>query len=472
MWVLLVGGLALVVGGCGNDEAGPPAGSPVYSACEATADCAGGVCLKVLGQAFCASACDGVGASASCVGGVAGSCDTDGKGNFGCRPTCDDGSCPGGLECVELGDGTICVHPDATAKESCSSGFSRCGGVCVATLTDKAHCGGCDQACPAQAECTNAACECPMTKPDICGGQCVSKKTSLEHCGNCNAQCVVPNASGVCNAGSCELVACDPGWLSCDESSKNGCEVEVAQLPNAHIIVGPKNQVDPLTLLTLDGGSSTSPHGDITSWTWSATQPTGGKATFVPNSTSAQVSFEAQLVGTYSFTLEVVDSEGNTNCKPGTETVLVVPQALVHFELTWTGDADLDLHFSHEDALPDPWFNPTLDCYSANPAPQWGDEVDDKDDPQLISQSDDGSRPEILSIRLPEFEHNYKLAVYHVAGEPALASLKIHINEKLAYERKELELVPQDLWDVGTLTWETEVFTAKQDAIVHDFEAP
>ncbi len=60
-----------------------------------------------------------------------------------------------------------------------------------------------------------------------CGVLCVDLQTDADNCGDCGISCVVPNAEASCEAGSCAVGPCEPGWLDCDGAEANGCEAEV-----------------------------------------------------------------------------------------------------------------------------------------------------------------------------------------------------------------------------------------------------
>ncbi len=443
---------------CSDPEPPPPPAGTValYEAgCETTADCIEGVCIDALGANYCAPECQ----ETACPDDTVGSCVLDADNNSGCRVECTDGACPADLACTELGDKALCVAKDAPNIDICSPGFTRCDGVCLRVTEDPAHCGACGKACAVGAVCVSAQCACPDEKPDDCSGVCVSNNTDLQHCGLCNTPCARDNASAACIAGECTLVACDEGFLSCDDESENGCEIAADAVPTAVIDVIEGNQVDELTELHLSGESSTAPTSAIASYAWSVSVPPGAQGEFLPNSTTATPTFTADVIGTYAFTLEVKDGDGNPNCAPGKRNVLVIPAGLAHIELLWTGGGDLDIHLAHEDAGDDPWFDAVNDCWANNATPEWGEPIELKDNPTLKREDGDSPGLEVLSLPVPQFEKNYRLAIHYKGdGEPADAEIRIHANDKLEYGRTGVNLIPGDLWDVGTLNWEDQNF--------------
>lgn len=59
---------------------------------------------------------------------------------------------------------------------------------------------------------------------DVCGVTCVDLAIDPGNCGKCGIACVIPHALAACNAGSCAVGSCEPGWVDCDADVENGCE--------------------------------------------------------------------------------------------------------------------------------------------------------------------------------------------------------------------------------------------------------
>ena len=94
----------------------------------------------------------------------------------------------------------------------------RCGDVCVNTLTDRSHCGGCFNACQFGTFCRSGECtsECPPGLTN-CDGMCVNLSTYRLHCGACNRPC---ESGEKCDGGVCVL-SCRPGLSACGGSCVN-----------------------------------------------------------------------------------------------------------------------------------------------------------------------------------------------------------------------------------------------------------
>lgn len=148
---------------------------------------------------------------------AAGSCDECADGQELCEGACvAAGTCEGGAECspdqVKCGD--ACVTADSCPCEEgcdehtetcaaglcvCRDGLTRCGGACVDTRADGAHCGGCDGACASL--CRASACVQACDASDqTCGGGCVDVNTDVLHCGECGERC---SSDELCVEGEC-----------------------------------------------------------------------------------------------------------------------------------------------------------------------------------------------------------------------------------------------------------------------------
>jgi hypothetical protein len=184
-------------------------------------------------------------------------------------------ACEGGAETLACG------------YDECKPGFDNCDGKtdngCETSLGAKDSCGSCTTKCAADTPfCAmmGAVASCVATCPQgtqPCDGACVDTATSVENCGNCGTKCQRVSASATCEAGSCKYVcatgthecgqacvsdldprycgasctpcpaggpntvptcsaltcgvACAPGFLDCDATMTNGCEVQGSSCP-------------------------------------------------------------------------------------------------------------------------------------------------------------------------------------------------------------------------------------------------
>ena len=157
-----------------------------------------------------------------------------------CAPCLVDEHCPTGQLCQPLGATTVCA-PGCRDDARCGGGESRCcGGQCVDTSGDAAHCGGCTTAClgPRRAgACVAGACTLGACQPgwgdcnaDPADGCETNLGVDTGSCGACGAACALQNAVAGC-AGACFVAACRFGWDDCDAQPDNGCERSVLDDP-------------------------------------------------------------------------------------------------------------------------------------------------------------------------------------------------------------------------------------------------
>jgi len=243
--------------------------------------------------------------------------------------------------------------------------------------------------------------------------------------------------------------------------------------PIPEIAIEEVGKVKPGTILHLDGSGSSSQGGAITKFEWSVVQPDGSFAQLIPSAGAAQPTFEARVVGTYVFTLSVTDAAGKAACLPDSAEVVVEPPSSVYVELVWStpGDpdpftapgSDLDLHVFHPwstgpdidgDGKPDPWFNPTFDCWKKNENPDWGKLAEGSDDPMLLFSDSDGWGPEAITLPSENLTYGVGAHVWDDGGfVQSVARVRVYVYGKLAFESQAVSLVELDLWDVCRIEW-------------------
>ena len=121
---------------------------------------------------------------------------------------CDgvDNDCDGTVDQGNPGGGGSC----GTATGSCVAGRNTCIGGSI----------GCVGATGPAVEMCNGA-------DDDCDGRTdenFSLSTSISNCGMCGRACSAPNGTPVCNAGTCRVGGCNPGFIDADGNAANGCE--------------------------------------------------------------------------------------------------------------------------------------------------------------------------------------------------------------------------------------------------------
>jgi alpha-tubulin suppressor-like RCC1 family protein len=214
------------------------------SGCGGAVRC-GGSCVDTQTSAMhcggCGAACPAVAhGAATCVGGRC--TPVCAAGYHACAGECLDdtsvASC--GTRCSPCPDRanatTACVTGACTF--GCNARYANCDGSatngCEASLVSVETCGDCatrcaepTPVCSSSGGAATCGSGCGGATPTRCGGACVDTATDLAHCGGCARPCVTgAHSLPSCTAGACGLV-CDPGFADCDHERATGCEVDV-----------------------------------------------------------------------------------------------------------------------------------------------------------------------------------------------------------------------------------------------------
>ena len=127
--------------------------------------------------------------------------------------------------------------PDASVPVVCdSSGTALCGGVCVNTMSNPKHCGGCDKACGGGEACEGSVCTavCQIDGQQVVSGA-VNMANSCEQCAPATsasawtqrADGAACNPGQVCSAGACTPKCFIDGVIHAagEANPANACEV-------------------------------------------------------------------------------------------------------------------------------------------------------------------------------------------------------------------------------------------------------
>ena len=174
----------------------------------------------------------------SCEPGYA-DCDGDRGGcETSTRTPVNCGAC--GVACGDLPNAVASCESGSCEVADCHAGFNDCDDVpdngCETPIDTLTDCGACGVPCGkngcAGGVCTAIDCSGTPGSADCDGDELsceINTLTDLAHCGGCDAPCAlvdgVDDGHGtlVCEDGSC-AIACDAGRLDCDGDYRTGCE--------------------------------------------------------------------------------------------------------------------------------------------------------------------------------------------------------------------------------------------------------
>lgn len=164
-------------------------------------------------------------------------CETDLSNTVENCGTCGN-KCPyvvnGTADCAAGKCGAIC---DTNFADCDGDVFNGCE---ASLLLDSNNCGACGNKCTiAGTVCSGGSCvigSCPTGKRDCdkdVGTGCETDiTTNINHCGGCDKPCVFSNGTGSCTASVCTVSSCNTGYADCDGLGYNGCESQPATDPN------------------------------------------------------------------------------------------------------------------------------------------------------------------------------------------------------------------------------------------------
>jgi len=143
--------------------------------------------------------------------------------------------------------------PDMGADNSCHPYI----GTPNAALAGKGVCNMGTWACTGTLNCSGAGLK--QSDFDDCGGGDVdcddsidedgevdaARQTDVKNCGSCGNDCTgtFANATATCSSGSCDILACKPGWHNIDGNDANGCEYQ-CDLSGIEVCDGLDNDCD------------------------------------------------------------------------------------------------------------------------------------------------------------------------------------------------------------------------------------
>jgi len=248
------------------------------------------------------------------------------------------------------------------------------------------------------------------------------------------------------------------------------------------IAVAEGDTVPPQTNLHLSASALGFDADTVSGWRWTVVQPVGSASVFLPAANVEAPTFEANVAGTYVFTLHALDAAGQPVPKSGSMVINVVPLSAIHVELLWEtpGDddptdtgftgfgesvgSDVDLHFLHPSAGESPpanppgldgYFDTRFDCYWQNTNPQWAG-VDTATDPRLDRDDTDGAGPENINLDTPEEGAVYRIGVHYWDDwgyGTSYATVRVYLDGELAWQWGGVTLLNDDLWEVAEIAW-------------------
>ena len=147
-----------------------------------------------------------------------------------------------GVTCA-LSNGTAVCNEGTCDIGACDTLWADCNANpvdgCETNLRTLDDCGSCGTPCAVpNATCATGTCtinNCPEGTANCDGDEttCETDVTTIADCGACGLACTGPNVDAwtcdlVAGSRACQIAACAAGWLNCDGTQANGCEVSLS----------------------------------------------------------------------------------------------------------------------------------------------------------------------------------------------------------------------------------------------------
>ena len=270
------------------------------------------------------------------------------------------------------------------------------------------------------------------------------------------------------------------GLLACTEyelkspATENILPIEDSAVPLEPLspiaVAGPSNRVKRNIEIALSGENSYDPDDENASliYEWTLEQSPEGSTVSLSATDIANPVFSADLLGEYIFSLQVTDEEGLVSEYKSATLIEVVPYEDLIVSVSWgTAVVDVDLHLLNAAGT----YYGEGDCFFGNPTPDWGEEGNILDNPELILDDEGSENSESIVLGQPQ-EEIYRIYIHFYNqrenSEPWVTpTLEVSAEGNLLASFEGPRMIGEGtVWMAGTVDWSTLTFV--QDTTMSD----
>lgn len=235
-------------------------------------------------------------------------------------------------------------------------------------------------------------------------------------------------------------------------------------------VAGPSQQVKRDIEISLSGEESYDPDDENANliYEWTLDESPEGSTVNLSATDIANPTFSADILGTYVLSLQVTDEEGLISQYKSATMIEVIPYEDLIVSVTWGSTVvDVDLHLLNGTGT----YYGDGDCFFGNPTPDWGEEGNILDNPELILDDEGSENQESIILGQPQ-EEIYSIYVHFYnqreSSEPWVTPyLEVSAEGQLLASFEGPRLIGEGtVWLAGTVDWSTLTFT--QDAMLTD----
>jgi hypothetical protein len=244
------------------------------------------------------------------------------------------------------------------------------------------------------------------------------------------------------------------------DSNGNDCPVASVQAfeQGGQLPIEDLRQIEPGTVVELDGSESADPDGQIARYQWrilEAPVPTS----LLPTPSAQRPTLTLSQPGTYLVELDVFDDEGAEDCAAPGQILMVATRNDIRVEVDWRtpGDPDpndgvganVDLHYLHPNGR---WNERPWDIWEDHPTADWSRIQRPDTPPEMLEVTENGPGSEALYHATPEWDLEFAVGIHYADDRglgPSFATVRLLSDDQVVWESREVRLVTGDFYEAA-----------------------
>jgi hypothetical protein len=235
------------------------------------------------------------------------------------------------------------------------------------------------------------------------------------------------------------------------DSAGNDCPVAsvVALEQGSDRPIQDTRQIEPGTVVELDGSGSADPDGQVVRYAWRPLEAPA-PVSLQTSDGGARATLNLDQPGTYLIELVVFDDDGAISCAAPAQARLVATRNDIRVEVDWRtpGDpnpndgvgANVDLHYLHPNGR---WNERPWDIWEDHPTADWSRIQRPDTPPEMLEVTENGPGSEALYHATPEWDREFAVGLHYADDRglgPSFATLRLLSDDQVVWESREVRL--------------------------------